>query len=166
MEKVESKSEEKVKRTIVLGSPLSGEAKSITETPDDAFAQKMMGDGAMIVPEDGVVTAPMDAEVCFVFPSKHAVGLRTEEGIELLIHVGIDTVKLDGKGFEAFVKDGDKVKKGDKLLNFDKDFIEKNVPSICTPYIVTSLDDKVRVRLLKTGKIQRGEDLIAVDELE
>lgn len=166
VEKVESKSEEKVKRTIVLGSPLSGEAKSITETPDDAFAQKMMGDGAMIVPEDGVVTAPMDAEVCFVFPSKHAVGLRTEEGIELLIHVGIDTVKLDGKGFEAFVKDGDKVKKGDKLLSFDKDFIEKNVPSICTPYIVTSLDDKVRVRLLKTGKIQRGEDLIAVDELE
>ena len=166
VEKVESKSEEKVKRTIVLGSPLSGEAKSITETPDDAFAQKMMGDGAMIVPEDGVVTAPMDAEVCFVFPSKHAVGLRTEEGIELLIHVGIDTVNLDGKGFEAFVKDGDKVKKGDKLLSFDKDFIEKNVPSICTPYIVTSLDDKVRVRLLKTGKIQRGEDLIAVDELE
>ena len=166
VEKVESKSEEKVKRTIVLGSPLSGEAKSITETPDDAFAQKMMGDGAMIVPEEGVVPAPLDAEVCVVFPSKHAVGLRTDEGIELLIHVGIDTVKLDGKGFEAFVKDGDKVKKGDKLLSFDKDFIEKNVPSICTPYIVTSLDDKVRVRLLKTGKIQRGEDLIAVDELE
>ena len=166
VEKVESKGEEKVKRTIVLGSPLSGEVKSITETPDDAFAQKMMGDGAMVLPNDGVVTAPTDAEVCFVFPSKHAVGLRTEDGIELLIHVGIDTVKLDGKGFEAFVKDGDKVKKGDKLLSFDMDFIKENVPSIATPYIVTSLSDKVRVRLLKTGNIERGEDIIAVDELE
>ena len=165
VEKTESKNE-KVKKTIVLGSPLSGEVKSITEIPDDAFAQKMMGDGVMIMPNDGIVTAPMDAEVCFVFPSKHAVGLRTEDGIELLIHVGIDTVKLDGKGFEAFVKDGDKVKKGDKLLSFDIDFIKENVPSIATPYIVTSLNDKVRVRLLKTGNIERGEDVIAVDELE
>lgn len=167
-EKVENtaSTEGKVKRTITLLSPLTGEAKSITEAPDDAFAQKMMGDGAVLMPTDGLVTAPMDAEVCFVFPSKHAVGLRTEDGIELLIHIGIDTVKLDGKGFETFVKDGDKVKKGDKLLSFDIDFIKDNAPSMASPYIVTSLNDKMKVRLLKTGNVKAGDALLAIDELE
>lgn len=158
--------EGKVKRTIVLGSPIEGKAESITEAPDDAFAQKMMGDGAVLIPEEGIVTAPMDAEICFVFPSKHAIGLRTEDGIELLIHIGIDTVKLDGKGFETFVKDGDKVKKGDKLLSFDLKYIKENAPSIASPYIITSLNDKMKIRMLKTGKVKRGESILAIDELE
>lgn len=164
-EKVEEKSS-KVKKTIVLASPLTGEAKDVSETPDEAFAQKMMGDGAMVMPSEGIVTAPDDAEICFVFPSKHAVGLRTKDGIELLIHVGIDTVKLDGEGFEAFVKDGDKVKKGDKLLSFNIDSIKDKVPSMASPYLVTSLDDKMQVRMLKTGNIKAGEDIIAIDVME
>jgi PTS system D-glucosamine-specific IIC component len=156
----------KVISTIILNSPLTGEAKDLSEAPDEAFANKMMGDGAVIIPTNGTVVAPADGEISFVFPSKHAVGLITNDGLELLIHIGIDTVKLDGKGFEAFVKDGDKVKNGDKLLSFDLEFIKKNAPYIASPCICTALNSKQKVRLLKTGNIKAGEALIAVDVLE
>ena len=156
----------KVVKTIVLSSPLTGEAKDLSEAPDEAFASKMMGDGAIIIPIDGSVVAPADGVISFVFPSKHAVGLTTTEGLELLIHIGIDTVKLDGKGFETFVKEGDKVKTGDKLLSGDLKFIRNNAPSIASPCICTALNSKQKVRLLKTGNIKAGEALIAVDILE
>ncbi|GKX67497.1 PTS transporter subunit IIABC [Inconstantimicrobium mannanitabidum] len=156
----------KVVNTIILDSPLTGEAKDLSETPDEAFAGRMMGDGAMVVPVDGTVVAPADGTVSFVFPTKHAVGFTTNDGLELLIHVGIDTVKLDGKGFEAFVAEGDKVKKGDKLLSFDIKFVKENAPSVASPCICTALSNKQKVRLLKTGAIKAGEALFAVDVLE
>ena len=162
----EKKVHGKIINTIVLSSPLTGVAKDLSETPDEAFAGKMMGDGAVVIPTDGNVVAPADAEVAFVFPSKHAVGLKTTDGLELLLHIGIDTVKLDGKGFETFVKDGDKVKKGDKLLSFDLEFIKNNAPSIASPVICTALNDKQKVRLLKTGEIKAGDSLIAIDVFE
>lgn len=152
--------------TIVLDSPLTGKAEDLSQAPDEAFASKMMGDGAVVTPTDGTVVAPADGVISFVFPSKHAVGLTTTDGIELLIHIGIDTVKLDGKGFETFVKDGDTVKKGDKLLSFDLNFVKENAPSITSPCICTSLNDKQKVRLLKTGDIKAGEAFIAIDVLE
>lgn len=156
----------KVINTIILNSPLTGEAKDLSEAPDEAFASKMMGDGAVVVPSDGTVVAPADGVISFVFPSKHAVGLTTIDGLELLIHIGIDTVKLDGKGFETFVKDGDKVKAGDKLLGCDLEFIKNNAPSTASPCICTALSSKQKVRLLKTGEVKMGEALIAVDILE
>lgn len=158
--------EEKVINTIILGSPLTGKADDLSTAPDEAFASKMMGDGAVVTPTDGNVVAPADGEISFVFPSKHAVGLTTTDGFELLIHIGIDTVKLDGKGFETFVKQGDKVKKGDKLLTVDIDFVKDNAPSITSPCICTALSSKQKVRLLKSGNIKAGEDLIAIDVLE
>ncbi len=158
--------EGKVVNTIILGSPLTGKADDLSTTPDEAFASKMMGDGAVVTPIDGTVVAPADGEISFVFPSKHAVGLTTTDGLELLIHIGIDTVKLDGKGFETFVKQGDKVKKGDKLLGFDIEFVKNNAPSITSPCICTALSSKQKVRLLKTGDIKAGEALIAIDVLE
>lgn len=163
---IQKESNGKIINTIVLDSPVTGEVKSITETPDDAFAGKMMGDGVVIIPSNGEVIAPMDAEVCFVFPSKHAVGLKTNKGIELLIHIGIDTVKLEGKGFETFVNSGDKVKKGDKLISFDIDFIKENAPSIATPYVCTALSDNQKLRILKTGNVKAGDSVIAIDEFE
>ena len=155
-----------VVNTIVLDSPLTGKAEDLSKAPDEAFASKMMGDGAVVTPTEGNVFAPADGFISFVFPSKHAVGLTTNDGLELLIHIGIDTVKLDGKGFEAFVKDGDKVKKGDKLLSFDLNFVKENSPSLTSPCICTSLNDKQKVRLLKTGDIKAGEAFIAIDVLE
>ena len=156
----------KIINTIVLNSPLTGIAKDLSEAPDEAFANKMMGDGVVVIPTDGNVVAPADGEIIFVFPSKHAVGLKTTDGLELLIHIGIDTVKLDGKGFETFVKDGDKLKKGDKLLSFDLEFIKDNAPSIASPIICTALNSKQKVRLLKTGEIKAGEAIIAIDIFE
>jgi glucose-specific phosphotransferase system IIA component len=164
--KSEKKAQGKVINTIILSSPLTGVAKDLSETPDEAFAGKMMGDGAVVIPTDGNVLAPADAEIAFVFPSKHAIGLRTTDGLELLIHIGIDTVKLEGKGFETFVKDGDKVKKGDKLLSFDLEFIKNNAPSIASPVICTALNDKQKVRLLNSGEIKAGDSLIAIDIFE
>jgi len=156
----------KVINTIVLSSPITGMSKDLSETPDEVFAGKMMGDGAVVIPTNGNVVAPADAEIAFVFPSKHAIGLKTTDGLELLIHIGIDTVKLEGKGFETFVKDGDKVKRGDKLLNFDLEFIKNNAPSIASPVICTALNDKQKVRLLNSGEIKAGDSLIAIDVFE
>lgn len=160
---VEKETEGKVINTIILSSPLTGVAKDLSEAPDEAFAGKMMGDGAVVIPTDGNVVAPADGEVAFIFPSKHAIGLKTTDGLELLIHIGIDTVMLDGKGFETFVKDGDKVKKGDKLLSFDLEFIKNNAPSIASPVICTSLNYKQKLRLLNSGEIKAGDSLIAID---
>jgi len=156
----------KVINTIILNSPLTGIAKDLSEAPDEAFANKMMGDGVVVIPTDGNVVAPADGEVIFVFPSKHAVGFKTTDGLELLIHIGIDTVKLDGKGFETFVKDGDKLKKGDKILSFDLEFIKDNAPSIASPCICTALSSNQQVRLLKDGEIKAGEALMAIDVFE
>lgn len=153
----------KVISTVILNSPLTGEANDLSEVPDEVFASKIMGDGAVVVPSDGTVIAPADGVISFVFPSKHAVGLTTTDGLELLIHIGIDTVKLDGKGFETYVKEGDKVKAGDKILSFDLEFIKDNAPSIASPCICTALNSNQKVHLLKTGDIKAGEALIAVD---
>lgn len=163
---VSNEAQGNVINTIILDSPLTGKAEDLSKAPDEAFASKMMGDGAVVTPIDGIVVAPADGFISFVFPSKHAVGLTTNDGLELLIHIGIDTVKLDGKGFETFVKDGDKVKKGDKLLSFDINFVKENAPSLTSPCICTSLNDKQKVRLLKTGDIKAGEEFIAIDILE
>ena len=153
-------------RTIVLGSPLTGEALSITACPDEVFAGKMMGDGACIVPAVGELVSPCDATVSFVFETKHAVGLVLEDGTELLCHVGIDTVKLGGEGFTAHVAAGDVVKRGDKLLTFDLDLIRANAPSISTPVLVTSVDEQHKVRQLAFGRVGQGDDLLAVDVYE
>jgi PTS system D-glucosamine-specific IIC component len=110
-------------------APVAGTAHAITEAPDAAFAGKMMGDGFFIAPADGTVVAPCDAEVMFVFDTKHAIGMKAADGTEFLIHFGVDTVKLGGQGFETFVQQGQQVKKGDKLMQVDLDYVKANAPS-------------------------------------
>ena len=150
-------------RTLVIGSPFHGESAPITACPDEAFAEKMMGDGAAVIPWEGVVTAPCDAVVSMVFDTQHAIGLELEEGVELLIHVGINTVALKGQGFKALVQEGDRVKKGDKLLEFDLDYIREHASSTSSPVLFTTMEDNQRLRLLKTGHVRPGEDLLALD---
>ena len=156
----------KVVDTIIISSPVNGMAADLSETPDDAFAGRMMGDGAMVIPEDGMVFAPENGEVCFIFNTKHAIGFQTESGITMLLHIGIDTVKLDGKGFEPLVKEGDKVKKGDPMMKVDMDYVKANAPSLATPVLCTELEDHQKIRLLKTGAIKKGEPLFAIDIYE
>ena len=142
----------------VLLSPIKGEAAPITEASDEAFAGKMMGDGYIVRPAEGMVYAPEDAAVSFVFPSKHAVGLMSADGVEYLIHIGVDTVNLNGKGFEAFVKDGDRVKKGDKLIGFDIEYIREHAKSDECIIVFTSLKEGEEIRLTKPGKTEKLDE--------
>lgn len=142
-----------VKKT--LASPVKGEAAPITEACDEAFAGKMMGDGYIVRPEEGMTYVPEDATVSFVFPSKHAVGLMSDDGVEYLIHIGVDTVNLNGEGFEAFVKDGDRVKKGDKLIGFDIQYIKEHAKSDECIIVFTSLQEGEEIRLTKAGKVEK-----------
>ncbi|WP_018665194.1 PTS sugar transporter subunit IIA [Heyndrickxia acidiproducens] len=119
-------------------APLTGEAVAIEEVPDPTFSEKMMGDGAAIKPADGTVVSPFDGEVIQVFPTKHAIGLRGKSGVEILIHVGLETVALNGDGFESLVKAGQKVKKGEPLLTFNLEFIKENAANTITSIVVTN----------------------------
>ena len=157
---------EKETLSITISSPIKGIAADLSTAPDEAFAERMMGDGVVVTPVDSLVRAPEDGEVCFVFDTKHAVGFMTDSGISLLIHVGIDTVKLNGEGFEVLVESGQKVKKGEPMLKLDLDYIKENAPSIVTPILCTELEDNQKIRLLKEGEIEAGEALFAVERYE
>lgn len=152
--------------TIVIGSPVTGEAAPLHEAPDPAFAGGMMGDGAVVIPSEDIVRAPADGTVSFVFPTKHALGFTTKDGLSLLIHVGIDTVKLEGNGFKMMVQEGDSVKKGDAMMKLNLEFIKAHAPSLASPVVFTDLTENQRIRLLKTGKIRSGEDFLAADIYE
>lgn len=160
-----TETEKKVVKRIVISSPVTGMAADLRTAPDEAFAQKMMGDGAVVTPEEAFVCAPEDGEVAFVFDTKHAIGYMTDSGISLLIHVGIDTVKLNGEGFEVLVENGQKVKKGQPMLKLDLDYLKANAPSLATPVLCTELEDDQRIRLLKEGPVKAGEPLFEVEVL-
>ena len=152
---------EKPKR-IRISSPLSGVAQELSNIPDEAFAQGLMGQGAFVIPQDGAVYAPEDGVVEFVFDTKHALGLVTDSGVNLLIHVGIDTVNLKGKGFTVLVKAGDKVKKGEKLMEMDLEYISAHAPSLATPVVCTETGTGSEVVLLKEGIVKVGEPLMEI----
>ena len=165
-DKTQEAKEQKVVERIVISSPITGLAADLATAPDEAFAQKMMGDGAVVTPEDPFVRAPEDGEVAFVFDTKHAIGFVTDSGISLLIHVGIDTVKLNGEGFEALVESGQTVKKGDPMLKLDLEYLKANAPSITSPVLCTELEDNQRIHLLNEGQVKAGEPLFEIEVLQ
>ncbi|HFR3774941.1 TPA: PTS system trehalose-specific EIIBC component [Streptococcus suis] len=126
---------------IELISPLTGQAKELSQATDPVFASGVMGQGVLIDPSEGILVAPVDGEVSVLFPTNHAVGITATNGVELLMHIGMDTVGLEGKGFTAHVKQGDKVKAGDKLISFDIDVIKAAGLVAETPVIVTNQTD-------------------------
>lgn len=162
----EEKKQTKAVRSIIISSPMKGAAANLSTAPDEAFAEGMMGDGAVVTPADPIVRAPEDGEISFVFDTKHAIGFLTDSGISLLIHVGIDTVKLNGEGFEVYVENGQKVKKGEPMLKLDIDYLRENAPSLASPIVCTELEDNQKVRLLKEGEILAGEELFAIEIYE
>ncbi|EOD01156.1 PTS sugar transporter subunit IIA [Caldisalinibacter kiritimatiensis] len=151
----------KFKKEEDICSPINGTVKPITEAPDPAFSQKMMGDGFCVEPEDGVVVSPVKGTVATVFPTKHAVGITTKKGLELIIHFGMETVSLNGEGFTALVEAGDKVDVGDELLKVDIEKIKDKVPSLVTPVVVSNAEGKT-FDLVKEGKVNRGEVVLKV----
>ncbi len=151
--------EPKMIKEEVLISPMSGEVKTIEEAPNQTFAQKMMGDGIVIFPSDGKIVAPADGEITFVFPTKHAIGMKTKNDTEILIHCGLDTVQLDGKPFETYVEVGQVVKQGDVLIQADLKAIEEAGCSIATPCIITNQKE---FEILKLENTLVGENLLRV----
>ena len=162
VKKEEIQQDAKTEIKEVFYAPIKGEAKLITETPDPTFAQKMMGDGIVIFPDDdGSVYAPCDATIQFVFDTKHAIGMTSKEGVEIMLHAGIDTVKLGGEGFKVFVANGQEVKRGTKLMEIDLEYIRKHAPSDAFVVVFTNLGDH-HLELLKLGKVTSDEKIVEV----
>lgn len=155
VENVDSKQDDKA-----VYSPLEGKLIPMTEVPDETFASKALGDGVAVVPEKGCVYAPFDGEVEMVYDTGHAIGLVREDGMEVLIHVGINTVELGGKYYTAKVSNGQKIKKGDLLLEFDMDEIAKAGYSLVTPVIVTNSDEYEGLTRKEHGRVEPGDQII------
>lgn len=150
-------------KAIVIASPLSGRVIPLEEVADGVFSEKMVGDGFAVEPADNQVYAPADCEVTTVFGTRHAIGLTTPEGCELLIHLGIDTVQLNGAPFTINIKEGDTLKKGDLIGSFDEKAILDAGYRTVTPVVVTNSDAYTSFRLLKTGDTAHGEDTLSVE---
>lgn len=149
---------------IQILSPINGIVKDITEVPDDTFAQKTLGDGVAIIPQEGKVYAPADGTVENIMDSKHGIMFRTNQGVELLIHIGLETVNLNGKYFTSHVQNGTKVKTGELLVEFDLEAIKNDGYNIITPVVVTNTDDYIRtVPMFKSSEnVQTGDCILTI----
>ena len=145
-----------------IQSPMSGTAMNLSEVPDPAFASGALGNGFGVEPNDGKVTSPITGQVMMVFETKHAIGLVAENGVEVMIHVGLDTVNMKGEGFTAHVKAGDQVKVGDLLLEVDLDAVKAAGHPTVTPIVITNTANYQAVELTKTGDIQHGDDILTI----
>lgn len=150
------------KGEVIIKSPVKGLAAGVDNTPDEGFAQKMMGDGAVIYPAQNYIVAPFDGTVTMLFDTNHAIGLANKEGIEILIHIGIDTVQLKGEGFTPLVATGDTVKEGQKLIEFDSALIVEKAASDAIPVVVTNAEDNWSITMLKSGNVEELEEVFAV----
>jgi sugar PTS system EIIA component len=144
----------KGKKNTQLIAPLSGKIVKIEDVPDDVFAQKMVGDGVAIDPTSELVLAPCDGTIGKVFNTNHAFSMESKDGLELFVHYGVDTVDLEGKGFDRFVEQGAEVKAGDKILSADLKYLKANAKSVITSIVISNMDE------LKTFEI--GSEVEAV----
>jgi len=151
------------KKEEYLTAPFAGDVTDLKQVPDEAFAQKMVGDGFAITPEENVVKSPCAGEIVQIFSTGHAVGIKTKKGLEVLVHIGIDTIKLDGEGFEKLVKNGDQVEVGTPLIEIDLEYIKNNAPSILTPVIITNMEKVKSMDLVKTGKVKAGTKVLKIE---
>lgn len=160
--KNEIDTDEKMVKQIEIVSPIKGEVLKLEAIKDDAFASGVLGKGVAILPAEGKVFAPADGTVSTLFPSLHALGIETDNGAEILIHIGLDTVQLNGEGFKAMVKQGDHINKGQLLITFDKEFIEKKGYCIQTPVIVTNTDDFLDIVEVAKEQVNSGDSLLKI----
>ena len=149
-------------KALTMRSPLVGKIINIADVPDATFAQKILGDGVAVEPTEGILYAPVDGEIAQLFHTNHALGIKAENGSEVLLHVGIDTVKMNGEGFKAYVKVGDSVKAGDKLIEFDLNLIREKAKSDITPFVITNMHDVSHVEILASGSVNQNQDIMTV----
>ncbi len=146
--------------TTLIRAPVSGRVVALSTINDQVFSQKLLGDGVAIEPREGKVVAPVDGEVSKVFPLGHAIGLETDDGISLLVHVGINMDEMSSSFFRTKVNKGDRVKTGDVLLEFDFEAARQQLPSLLTPVIVTNLTGRKRLVHLPAEYVTAGADSI------
>jgi PTS system glucose-specific IIA component len=146
--------------SLAIYAPMSGKIIDLTKLADPVFSEKMVGDGVAIEPNENIVLSPAKGKIIQVFPTKHAIGIETDEGLEILIHLGIDTVELKGEGFKAFVKAGDEVNIGDKLLEMNLEFIKQKGKSIDTPVLITNMDIVKELGIKNSNDVIAGKDII------
>ena len=146
----------------VLYAPCKGKVVPLTEVPDPTFSEKLLGDGFAVIPTEGKVYAPADAEVTMVFDTLHAITLTSSQGAEILIHIGLDTVTLKGAPFTAHVAAGDKVKKGDLLMDVDLDKIKEAGLNTITPVLICNTDDYEKISLQKEGDFLLDEAVLKI----
>ncbi len=159
---IETKSNTVKVEKEVLASPVKGKVVPLNKVEDAAFSEGALGKGIAVEPTEGKVVAPCDGTIMTLFPTKHAIGIVSDNGCEILIHIGMDTVQLEGKYFDAHVKQGDKVKKGDVLVTFDMDAIKNEGYSLVTPVIITNTADYLDVVEVANGNVSMGDDLLTV----
>lgn len=152
----------KKEKNHVIGSPAKGKAVPLKEVNDPTFAEEMLGKGAAVIPEEGRIYAPADGEIGMVFDTLHAVSMTTDFGAEILIHIGLDTVKMKGEGFTGHVKAGDHVKKGDLLLEVDLEKVKAAGYDTITPVLVCNTPDYASVEGIESAHVNVGDDLIIV----
>ncbi|GIO18866.1 putative phosphotransferase enzyme IIA component YpqE [Oceanobacillus oncorhynchi subsp. incaldanensis] len=145
---------------IELFAPVDGEIVPLEEVPDPVFSEQMMGDGIAIKPFNGKVISPVDGDIVQVFPTKHAVGVKAGNGAEILIHIGLETVALDGEGFTVRVKEGDKVKKGDPLVDIDLAVVSEKASSTVTPMLITNMNDIETLDKQDVKQVRASEDVV------
>jgi len=150
------------KKAKVVASPMVGEAMPLAKSSDPVHQEEMLGKGALLMPTEGAVYAPFNGAVEMVFETCHALGLKSDDGVELLIHVGYETVKLNGKHYKALVKDNQAIKQGDKLLEFDIAGIQADGYKVETPVIVTNSGDFESITLAATGAVTKGATLLEI----
>lgn len=148
-------------RSVTIVAPCDGEVIPLSEVPDQVFSGGMMGDGVGFIPRQSEIVAPFHGKVKALFPTKHAIGIESTDGVELLIHIGIDTVKLNGEGFESFVKVGDEVAEGQLLMKVDLEYLQQHAPSIVTPMIVTNLGER-QIEVEDVKEVEKGQRLFTV----
>ena len=156
--------QESVTGEILLDSHMEGEAIPMSEVKDETFAAEVLGKGIAIIPKKGEVTAPCDAVVETVFATRHAIGLKADHGVEILIHVGINTVELGGKFYTSHVTEGDRVRTGQVMLTFDMEKIKEAGYDLTTPMIITNSDDYQEIRILKTGNVTKQDAVLEIKE--
>ena len=152
----------KEKTIVTIYSPMNGKVIELKEVPDEAFAQKMVGDGCAIKPDKGIICSPIDGQLMNIFPTNHAIIFETIDGLEMIIHFGIDTVKLDGKGFQKLREPGP-VKIGDEIIKYDLDDIKDGVPSTRSPIIINNMEKVEKIEVLSLGKVIKiGEPIMKI----
>ena len=147
---------------IEVASPIKGKTVELSQVSDPTFGECMLGKGVAILPSEGKVFAPADGEISMMFETHHAVSMVTTEGIELLIHIGLETVALKGEGFEAHVQSGDQVKKGDLLLSMDLEKLKSEGYDIISPVVVCNTDDYADVQGVLLEKVEPGDPIIKI----